>query len=240
MSSPCRNPPVHVSPSALSSYEYLLSAYCPITAPKSGWSLTLSTLPRVRPGLFFGFRRRVAVRFIKLVSKLLRVRQLDLPRCEAWLCRAYPDQPHFKGKTVVNAGRAATNLAGTAPVTSAPSERRGRASGRSHANFVVGGVATMVLFAAFALALPMIGSKEVSSLPPQTTDPHWDVVGTILFPPSGAFCRQLSIDNNTGAITQGSFVRCIDAQLGRVHSAATDAANIGPLEGIRRSFAVGR
>jgi hypothetical protein len=82
--------------------------------------------------------------------------------------------------------------------------------------------------------VPQTGQRDVPSIP-QTTDANWDVVGTITLAPSGAYCRQLALDNNTGVISQLGFIRCTDAEPDRFH------ADVGPgptgrLDGIRRSF----
>jgi hypothetical protein len=108
-------------------------------------------------------------------------------------------------------------------------------SGRSRANFVLGGLLAVAALGAILALLPMIHARTFSSLPeiaPQTTDRHWDVVGTITLPAEGAYCRQLALDNKTGAITPRGHVRCVEAGAGE--PSADDGA--GRLDAIRRSF----
>ncbi len=132
-----------------------------------------------------------------------------------------------------------------APTTMPPALTNGRqevsraqragatSNGRGRANIFVGGLFAIVSIAALAFVL-QDAAREVPSVP-QTTDPNWDVVGTIMLAPSGAFCRQLALDNNTGVISPLGFVRCINSEPRRTHAAEMGTA--GRLESIRQSFA---
>lgn len=122
------------------------------------------------------------------------------------------------------------------PIRPAPTQRQ-RQSGRRRANFKVGGAVALFGLAAFAALGFLLSGAPVSHgpLPPQTTDRNWDVVGTITLAPSGAFCRQLAFDNNTGSISDLGWVRCIEA--GADRQAAAGQTTAGAFADVRRSFA---
>lgn len=92
----------------------------------------------------------------------------------------------------------------------------------------------MTLLAVFAIVLPRIAPRELPSVP-QTTDPNWDVVGTITLAPEGAYCRQLALDNNTGDISEIGRVRCIEIERERTEAASSDNT-AARLDSIRKSF----
>jgi len=116
--------------------------------------------------------------------------------------------------------------------------RRQWKSGRSRANYLVGGVVAFAAVGALAV-LVLVLSGTVSPhdrLPAQKTDQNWDVVGTITLPPSGAFCRQLALDNRTGGISDLGWVRCTGVGVDRMQVPALQST-AGAAADVRRSFA---
>lgn len=118
------------------------------------------------------------------------------------------------------------------------SHHRPKAHGGNSRSFIVCGVAIMIMLGGAAIVLKLQADRGAAPSPQAVSASH--NVGLITLAPEGAWCRQLSLDNQSGRMVEVGRIKCVGPGSVDPEQQMRERYSGGRIESIRKSFSGGR